>query len=88
MQSNGSAMLIQHKKSKKQENINRRPVKYNLCTEKKYQATKYYKEIDKNCQAEKSVIMWPVKPQNDMQLKKQAAKDKNCQVKICYTKKK
>ena len=33
---------------------------------------------DKKCQ-EKSV-MWPVKPKKDMQLKKPAAKDKNCQV--------
>ena len=29
---------------------------------------------NKNCQAEKSVIMWPVKPQMDMQLKKHAQK--------------
>ena len=53
MWSNGSAMLIQHKKLKKQENINRRPVKSKVCADKKCQATKCYKAIDKNCQAEK-----------------------------------
>ena len=30
----------------------------------------------------KSVVMWPVKPKEDMQLKKPAAKDKSCQVTI------
>ena len=34
-----------------QENINRRPVKSKVCADKRCQATKYYKEIDKNCQA-------------------------------------
>ena len=83
MQSNGSAMLIQHDMLKKQEIVARRPVKSKMCADKKCQATKYYKEIDKNCQAEKSVIMHLVKPQKDMQLKKRAAKDKNCQVIMC-----
>ena len=54
MQSNGSAMLIQHKMLQKQkdekncqENINRRPLKSKVCADRKCQATNYYKEIAK-----------------------------------------
>ena len=54
--SNGSAMLIQKNKLQKSQKddkncqINRRPVKSKECADKKCQSTKYYKEIDKNCQ--------------------------------------
>ena len=88
MHSNVPAMLIQHKKLKKQEIINRRPMKSKVCADKKCQATKYYKESDKNCQTN---VMQPVKPPMDVWLKKSAmkliglARDKNCQAKISYT---
>ena len=60
-----------------------------MCSDKKCQGTKYYKEIDKNCPGERSVIMHPVKPKKDVQLKKLAMKltvlanSKNCQATIC-----
>ena len=89
MQLEGSAMLIQHNMLRKQEIVNGRPMKSKVCADKKCQATKYYKESDKNCQTN---VMWPVKPPVDMQLKEPAirrvGKDKNCQAKICYTKQK
>ena len=56
MQSNGLAMLIQHNMLKKQEIVTRSPVKSKVCADKKFQATKYDKEIDKNCQAEKVLL--------------------------------
>ena len=45
---------------------------------------------NKRCQAENSEksVMQPVKPKGDMRLKKPAAKDKNCQVNVGYTKQK
>ena len=99
MQSNGSAMLIQHKMTKLsrksnivpqedhkncRENINRRPMKSKMYVDKKCQA-------DKNCQI---INMWPVKSQIDVWLKKPgmkssnkkligSAKDRNCQAIIC-----
>ena len=92
MLSNGSAILIQHNTLQKSQEddkncqINRRPVKSKVCADNKCQANKYYKEIEKKCQAEKSVIKWPVKPRKNMWLKKPAAKDKNCQVIMCNKK--
>ena len=71
MQPNGSATLMQHNKSQKSQEddkncqINRRPLKSKMCS-------------DKKCQ--EKIVMQPVKPKNDMRLKKPAAKDKNCQV--------
>ena len=68
MQSNGPALLIQHKMLKKQEEDKNCQSKKcygsKVCGDKKCQATKYYKEIDKQCQT--NVIMWPVKPQMDV----------------------
>ena len=63
--------MLQKQKDDKncQENINRRPVKSKVCADKKCQATKYYQEIDKNCQTR---VTWPVKPQMDVQLKEPA----------------
>ena len=98
MWSNGPAMLIQHKMSKKhvpqeddkncQENINRRQVKSKMCTDKNCQATKCSKKVGKRCQ---TTNMCPVKSQMDVQLPKPAvlyhyrrlSKDKNCQATIC-----
>ena len=62
MCSNGPAMLIQHKKLKKQE-------KSKVCADRKCQATKYYKGIDKNYQTS---VMQPEKPQINVQSKEPA----------------
>ena len=68
MQSNGSAMLTQHKMSKKQIvpqeddkncQINRRPLKSKMC-------------YDQKCH--ENTNMWPLKPQMDVHLKKPAKK--------------
>ena len=86
MWSNRPVILIQHNMLKKQEILTRRPVKSKVCSDKKCQTTKYYKEIDKNCQTS---VMQPVKPQMDVWLKKPEkksiglAKGKNCQATIC-----
>ena len=45
-----------------------------MCADKKCQANKYYKEIDKNSQTS---VMQPLKPQMDVQLKKPAKKSSN-----------
>ena len=86
-------MLIEHQMLKKQEddknceeNINRRPVKSKVCDDKKCQATKCYKKIDKISQTS---VMHPKKPAKDMwsvttSSKKKLiglAKDKNCRAK-------
>ena len=71
MQSERSAMEIQHNMLKEQEIVNRKPVKSKGCADKKCQATKYYKEIDKNCQTS---VMQPVKPQMDVWSEKPAMK--------------
>ena len=88
MQSNGSAMLIQYKMSKKQIV----PQK----DDKNCQSKKYYgsKCSDKNCKENKNIDMWPVKPQMKVQSKKSAMKliglasDKNCQATISDKKQK
>ena len=83
VQSNELAILIQHNKLQKSQEddkncqINRRPMKSKMCADKKCQATKYYKEIDKNCQTS---VMWPVKPQMDVWSKKPAMKSSNKKV--------
>ena len=69
MQSNGSAMLIQYKMLKKWEDdkncqINGKPMKSKVCADKKCQATKYYKERDKNYQTN---VLQLVKPPIDVQ---------------------
>ena len=69
-----------HLKSKKEQcNSSNEQSNDNTCTRDKG---------DKNFQVEKCVHKWPKKLQKDVQLKKPAAKDKNCQVKIGYTKQK
>ena len=67
-----------------------------VCADKKYQATKCYKKVDKNCQI---TYMWPVKPEMKIQSKEPAmqysfkkkhiplCKDKNCESTRCYRKK-
>ena len=91
-------MLIQHKMLKKQDDkncqITRRLVEFKLYTENKCQATKCYKEIDKN-----SSVMWPGKPQMNVHSKGPATqssfkkkhvplyKDKNCKTTIICEKK-
>ena len=53
-----------------------------------YSQSKVRRCSDKKCEENKSIIMWPVKPKKDVQLKKLAmkliglAKDKNCQATI------
>ena len=63
------------------------------CSDKKCQATKYYKETDKNCQTS---VMWSVTKKSDMQLPKPAVpyeyrrkcKDKYCQATMSHKKQK
>ena len=76
MQSNRPAVLIQKKKSKtmsQEEDKNGQYTKYYglLCAEKKCQAIKCYKKVDKNCQTSD---MWPVKPKIDVQSMPRTAK--------------
>ena len=94
MQSNESAMLIQHKMTKMSKKSNIVPQE----EDKKCQSTKYYGKMcsDKTCQ--ENINIWPVKPQMDVRLmnppmksssKKliRSAKDKNCQATISNKKK-
>ena len=54
--------------------VNLKSVMDQKCADKKCQATKYYKETDKNHQT--NVIMWPVKPQMDVWLRKPTMSNK------------
>ena len=58
-----------------------------MCADKKCQATKYYKRIDKNCQTSDT---WPKMPEMNKQLPKPAFRrlcsDKNCQSTRYYKK--
>ena len=98
MWSNGSAMLIQHKMSKKQKQVPQEDDKN--CQSKKCYGSKC---SDKNCQENENISMWPVKAQMDVCLKKPAElqssykkkdelkyvyEDKNCQDTICDKKQK
>ena len=74
VQSNGSAMLIQHTMTKKSKIVLQED-------DKNCQSAKYYdsennlvksKCSDKNCQENENIDMWPVKPQMDVLLKKPA----------------
>ena len=87
MQSNGSAMLIHHKMTKKSKIVPQED-------DKNCQSKKYYGSMcsDKKCL--ENINIWPMKPQMEVQLKKPASKpcdkksigrasDKNCQATIC-----
>ena len=56
-----------------------------VCADKKCQAIKCYKKIDKNCQTS---VKWPVKPPIHMQSVTRSASDKNYQATISYQKQK
>ena len=95
MQSNRPAIPIQNKMTKKSKIVpqdddkNCQPTRYYglMCADKKCQATKCYKKVDKQCQASN---MQPVKPHIDMQSREPAvqssfkkkhvplSKDNNC----------
>ena len=102
MQSNRPAVPIQNKMSKKQImpqeddgncQVNIKPVTLKLCADKKCQATKHYKKVDKNCQTtdmqpvKPPLHMWSVTRSSDKKLAGSAS-DKNCQATICYKKQK
>ena len=93
MWSNGPAMLIQYKMTKKSNTVKQEYDKNcqsirNVKSHDFDSQSKVRRCSDMKCQENKSVIMWPVKPKKDVWLKKCAmkliglAKDKNCQATI------
>ena len=98
--SNRPAMPIQNKMSMKQivpkeDDKNCQYTKYYepVCADKKYQATKCYKKVDKNCQTtnmqpvKPPIHMWSVTKSRNKKLVGSAS-DKNCEATICYKKQK